>query len=48
MEGGIRSGLSYSGANSLEELRAKATFIKQTSSGRHESSAHVLSGNEDV
>jgi len=48
VEGGIRSGLSYSGANSLEELRTKATFIKQTSSGRHESSAHVLSGNEDV
>ena len=40
--GGIRSGLSYSGARSLAELRSKASFILQTSSGQVESSTHVL------
>jgi len=40
--GGIRSGLSYSGARSLEELRSKSTFILQTSSGQVESNTHIL------
>lgn len=38
----IRSGLSYSGAKDLIELRAKAKFIKQTSAGQIESSPHIL------
>jgi IMP dehydrogenase len=40
--GGIRSGLSYSGARSLEELRSKASFILQTGSGQVESNTHIL------
>jgi len=40
--GGIRSGLSYSGARSLAELRSKASFVLQTSSGQVESSTHIL------
>lgn len=40
--GGIRSGLSYSGARSLEELRGKASFVLQTSSGQTESNTHIL------
>jgi len=39
---GIRSGLSYSGARSIEELQAKAEFILQTSSGVSESGTHIL------
>ena len=39
---GIRSGLSYSGARTIEELQAKATFIRQTSSGQNESGTHIL------
>ena len=40
--GGVRSGLSYSGACSLAELRSKASFVLQTSSGQVESSTHIL------
>jgi IMP dehydrogenase len=40
--GGIRSGLSYSGARNLKELRAKAKFIKQSSASQVESSTHIL------
>tara|TARA_Y100000034_G_scaffold136717_1_gene215156 strand:+ start:3639 stop:4712 length:1074 start_codon:yes stop_codon:yes gene_type:complete len=42
---GIRSGFSYSGARTLEELHAKAKFIQQTSSGQQESSTHILRRN---
>ena len=45
LEKGIRSGLSYSGARSLKELRAKARFIRQTSSGQRESSTHIMTQN---
>ena len=38
---GIRSGLSYSGARSIQELQAKARFIRQTSAGAVESSTHI-------
>ena len=41
LEVGIRSGLSYSGARSISELQARATFIKQTSAGQIESSTHI-------
>ena len=40
--GGIRSGLSYSGARSLAELRSKASFVLQTGAGQVESSTHIL------
>lgn len=42
LEGGIRSGLSYSGAANVAELHAKAKFIRQTNAGKMESGAHVL------
>ena len=42
LAGGIRSGLSYSGVRSLQELRSKATFIRQTYAGQSESSTHIL------
>lgn len=38
----IKSGLSYTGARNLKEFRAKAQFIKQTSSGLVESRTHIL------
>ena len=38
---GIRSGLSYSGALNLEDLRSKAKLIKQTSAGQVESHTHI-------
>ncbi len=41
LEGGIRSGLSYSGARTVDELHRRAVFIRQTEAGRVESDAHV-------
>lgn len=41
--GNIKSGLSYSGAESIDLLHARAEFIRQTSAGQHESSTHILS-----
>ena len=42
LENGIRSGLSYTGAKNLLELRAKAKFVCQTSAGQIESSTHIM------
>ena len=42
LEWGIRSGLSYTGANNLAELRGKAQFVRQTMSGLSESKPHAL------
>jgi len=42
LEWGIRSGLSYTGARNLSELRCKAKFIEQTQSAQTESSPHAL------
>lgn len=44
LEGGIRSGLSYSGSVSIPELHMKAQFIRQTVAGRVESNAHIRLG----
>lgn len=41
LDNGIRSGLSYSGANTLQELWGRAKFIKQSPAGQFESSTHV-------
>ena len=41
LENGIRSGLSYSGAKSIDELHRKAVFVRQTDSGRSEAQAHI-------
>ena len=42
LEWGIRSGLSYTGARNLKELRGKARFMIQTSASQTESSPHAL------
>ena len=42
LERNIKSGLSYTGATNLKELRAKARFVKQTTSGLSESRTHIL------
>jgi len=41
LENGIRSGLSYSGARNLNELRENAQFVRQTQSGLAESKTHI-------
>lgn len=38
----VASGLSYSGARNLRELRTKATFILQSHAGAIESTTHIL------
>jgi len=43
LEGGIKSGLSYSGARNLTELRHKVEWARQTSAGTHESNTHIFS-----
>jgi IMP dehydrogenase len=42
LEWGIRSGLSYTGARNLAELRAHSRFIQQSISSQAESSPHAL------
>ena len=42
IEGGIRSGLSYTGARSINELQAKAELILQSSAAQMESNTHIL------
>lgn len=37
-----RSGLSYSGARSIRELRQKAKFVRQSSASMREASTHIL------
>ena len=41
LEGGIRSGFSYTGALNIVEFQSKAEFIQQTSSGLYESRTHI-------
>ena len=43
LDGGIRSGLSYTGARNLKELRLKAEWARQTLAGTQESQTHILS-----
>ncbi|MEK6772354.1 MAG: IMP dehydrogenase [Bdellovibrionota bacterium] len=40
--GGIRSGMSYINATTIEDIREKAHFIEMSSNGAHESRAHGL------
>jgi IMP dehydrogenase len=40
--GGLRSGMSYLGARSLDEFRANAEFIRITGAGMRESQAHDI------
>ncbi len=40
--GGLRSGLTYAGADSISELQRKLNYIQVTPAGRHESLPHKL------
>jgi IMP dehydrogenase len=40
--GGLRSGMSYINANSIDDIRANTNFIEMTTTGLHESHAHGL------
>ena len=42
LDGGIRSGFSYSGAKDIKEFQEKVKFIKQTLAGQAESGTHIL------
>lgn len=42
LEGGIRSGLSYSGAHNLKELQENAQYVTITGNGMTESKPHLL------
>ena len=46
LQGGIQSGMSYSGATSIQELQAKAKFTQQTVAGQAESFTHILTRNK--
>ena len=45
LEGGIKSGLSYTGARNLTQLRDKVEWARQTSAGTQESGTHIFSQN---
>ena len=45
LEGGIKSGLSYTGARNLTELRDKVEWARQTSAGTQESGTHIFNQN---
>ena len=38
--GGLQSGMSYSGAHSVEEFQQKAIFVRMTGAGLKESGPH--------
>ena len=42
MLGGLRSGMGYCGARTINELRKNAVFVLQTSAGLHESHPHDI------
>jgi IMP dehydrogenase len=46
LEGGIRSGLSYTGSRNLAELQNKAQWSRQTSAGTVESGTHILTAQD--
>jgi IMP dehydrogenase len=46
LKGGIQSGMSYSGAKTIQELQAKAKFVQQTVAGQAESFTHILMRNK--
>nr|WSZ98464.1 IMP dehydrogenase [Streptomyces sp. NBC_00857] len=46
--GGLRSGMSYSGAHTLAELREKAEFIRVTPAGLSENRPHALERTQQV
>ena len=42
MVGGLRAGMGYAGARTIDELREKAQFVKITSAGLKESHPHDI------
>lgn len=42
LEGGLRSGMGYLGARTLDELRERAQFVQQSVAGARESHVHDL------
>jgi len=46
LKGGIQSGMSYSGARTINDLQAKAQFVQQTTAGQAESFTHILMRNK--
>jgi IMP dehydrogenase len=42
LDGGIRSGLSYTGVRNIKELQSRAHFILQSSAAQLESNTHIL------
>ena len=46
LDGGIRSGLSYTGARTVTELQQKAEWARQTSAGTIESGTHILTAQD--
>ena len=42
IDGGIKSGLSYTGARDIREFQTQAEFVRQTSASMSESSTHIL------
>tara|TARA_R110000824_G_scaffold187995_1_gene369302 strand:+ start:2941 stop:3963 length:1023 start_codon:yes stop_codon:yes gene_type:complete len=42
IDGGLRSGLSYTGAKTISEFQVKAEFLHQTPGGLAESNTHIL------
>jgi len=42
LERGLRSGFSYSGARTLDQLHACAQFVQQTTSGLSEGHTHII------
>ena len=42
MMGGLRAGMGYAGASTIEELKEKATFVRITSAGLKESHPHDI------
>ena len=40
--GGLRSGLSYSGCRTIQQLKTEAEFILQSAAGQNESATHIL------
>jgi IMP dehydrogenase len=42
LEGGLRAGMGYLGAATLEQLAARARFVRQTAAGARESHVHDL------
>jgi IMP dehydrogenase len=46
LEGGIRSGLSYTGARTIAQLQHKSQWARQTSAGTVESGTHILTSQD--